>query len=144
MHYYAYGSLLNRDLLRVLCPTARPLGTASIAHHTLCFTGRSETWGGGTATIRLAPAQRLWGALYEIDAAGREQIERSGAVDGYVWAFTPVEDASGALVRAGLLVKVRDLQPAEPSPEYLEVLKAGWAQWGLDTETLLRQALERR
>lgn len=138
MLYFAYGSLVNREKLLELCPTARPLRAARITHHALCFTGQSQTWGGGTATIGLAPACSLWGGLYEIDEEGRARVEASGSPDGYVWAFTRVEDANDEGEKVGLLVKVRDLERAEPSSVYLEVLTSGWLQWGLDPEGMLR------
>ncbi len=139
MLYFAYGSLVNRDQLLALCPTAKPLGTARIPDHALCFTGHSAVWGGGTATIGLAPTAELWGALYEIDAAGRDRIERSGQSDGYVWSVTQVENSNGERIQTGILVKVRDLKRTTPSDAYLEVLRAGWAQWGLDPNAMLRK-----
>jgi hypothetical protein len=140
MYYFAYGSLVNRERLIELSPSAAPDRVARIPHHALCFTGRSQAWGGGTATIGLAPNCDLWGALYEIDDAGRAAVERSGGSDGYVWAFTAVEDESGERIRAGILIKVRDFQRSDPSEAYLEVLKNGWRQWGLDPESILQHA----
>ena len=138
MLYFAYGSLVNRDQLKKLAPSAVPVGPARIHNHALCFTGNSETWGGGTATIGLAPNQDLWGALYDVDDDGRAAVERSGMPDGYVWAFTSVADEAGERVQSGLLVKVRDLERRDPSSAYLEVLKAGWSSWGLDPQALLQ------
>lgn len=138
MLFFAYGSLLNQNRLREVCATAIPLEVAKIPHHSLCFTGHSRAWGGGTATIGLSPGRNLWGALYEVDAAGRRAIERSGEEDGYVWSFTPVELAEGELLTPGMLVKVRGLERSAPSQAYLDVLRSGWQQWGLDPETILR------
>jgi hypothetical protein len=134
--YFAYETLVNRDRMRDVCPRARPVTAARIPDHGLCFTGRSAEWGGGLATIGLAPTRDLWGGLYEIDERGRAEIEKVGAGDGYVWAFTTVLSEAGERVRAGLLVKVRDLEPAEPSETYLEVLRTGWRQWGIDPEII--------
>jgi hypothetical protein len=139
MFYFAFGSLLDQERLRELSPTAFPLRRAKIPHHALCFTGCSQAWGGGTATIGLAPNRDLWGGLYEIDEEGRAAIERSGAEDGYVWAFTLVEDIHGEAVTAGVLVKVRNLERSPPSDLYLEALKAGWLQWGLDPKEMLKE-----
>ena len=138
MLYFAYGSLVNQEKLAELAPTARPLTAARIPQHALCFTGPSENWGGGTATIGLAPACDLWGGLYEVDEEGRAAIEASGEPDGYVWAFTSVEDTDDERRSAGLLVKIRDFARTEPSSAYLEVLTSGWVQWGLDPELILR------
>lgn len=137
MYYFAYGSLVNRERLLQLCPTARVLQTARIPHHSLCFTGSSKIWGGGTATIGLAPNRYLWGGLYEVDEEGRGAIEESGLADGYVWAFTDVEEAGGERTRSGLLIKVRDFERNDPAEAYLDVLKGGWRQWGFDPERLL-------
>jgi hypothetical protein len=137
MYYFAYGSLLNRDRIAELSSTARPASTGRIPHHALCYTGHSQRWGGGTATIGLAPASYLWGGVYEIDETGRAAIENSGADDGYAWAVTGVETGDGERLRVGMLVKVRDFERVDPSAAYLEVLKAGWRQWGLDPKIVL-------
>lgn len=137
MYYFAYGSLLNRERLLHLCPTARVLQRAGIPHHSLCFAGSSVVWGGGTATIGLVPNRYLRGGLYEVDEAGRQAIEESGLADGYVWAFTGVENPGGERIRTGLLIKVRGLERNDPAEAYLDLLKAGWRQWGFDPEALL-------
>jgi hypothetical protein len=132
MLYFAYGSLLDPAQMEGLCPDARRVGAGRIPHHALCFTGKSERWGGGTATIGLAPNRDLWGALYEIDDACRATVERSGAADGYVWSFTSIEGPDGERLDAGVLCKVRDLERHPPSDRYLAVLESGWEEWGLD------------
>lgn len=141
MLYFAYGSLVNQDRIRELCPKVKPLRTAKIPDHSLCFTGHSDVWGGGTATIGLAPNRDLWGGLYEIDGPGRIAVVSSGEDDGYVWATTSVEDVRGAEVATGMLIKVRDLERIAPSERYLDVLRVGWKQWGIDAEAQLRDAL---
>ena len=132
MLYFAYGSLLDKKRCSELCPTARPVGTAKVPHHSLRFTGASKVWEGGTATIGEAAGSDVWGGLYEIDEAGRRAIERSGEDDGYVWAFTSVESGDGARIQVGTLVKVRDFEDREPSKKYLKALRAGWKEWGLE------------
>lgn len=132
MNYFAYGSLMSRARLAELCPAAKPLHAATIPNHRLAFLGRSEQWGGGTAAISLATGRQVWGGVYEIDDECRAAIERSGAPDGYVWAWTQVEDESGVRKRVGLLVKVRGMDEAPPSAKYLDVLRRAWEEWGRD------------
>ncbi|HSG81399.1 MAG TPA: gamma-glutamylcyclotransferase family protein [Gemmatimonadota bacterium] len=136
--FFAYGSLVNPEALAELCTVAKPLGTARIPHHALYFTGHSQRWGGATATIGLAPNTDLWGALYEIDAAGRAAIERAGGLDDYVWAFTAVNDGNGGQATAGVMCKVRNFERRPPSASYLELLQAGWEYWGLDGNRMLQ------
>lgn len=137
MIYFTYGSLLARERMAELSPGATPLTTAMIPHHGLCLTGHSKVWGGGTATITAATGREVWGGLYEIDPAGRAAVEIAGDAEGYVWCFTRVMKSDGERMRAGLLVKVRDLEVSSPSDEYLAVLRAGWAEWGLAPQELL-------
>ena len=132
MIYFAYGSNMHRARIAEACASARPLRVARIPNHSVIFTGRSASWGGGTATIGLAAKRDLWGALYEIDKACRTQLEADGRGDGYVWTWTYVIDGEGERVRAGMLIKVRDLEQTTPAPEYLELLKEAWRQWDLD------------
>jgi hypothetical protein len=138
MIYFAYGSNMHRARIAETCASARPLRPARIPNHSVIFTGRSGTWGGGTATIGLAANRDLWGALYEIDEECRSRLEAKGLEDGYVWTWTYVIDGEDERVRAGVLVKVRDLEQTTPSPEYLELLKEAWRQWDLDPAGPLR------
>ena len=134
MLYFAYGSMMDRERLTELCPEAKPVSAARIPHHAVAFTGHSSEWGGGTATIALKVGSNLWGALYEIDPGSSALLAGSHTADGYVWSWTAVETSDGAQVHAGLLVKIRDLEPTAPSPDYLAAMKEGYKQWGLDPE----------
>ena len=131
MIYFGYGPEMARERMSEICPDARPLEPARLPHHRVTFTGRSERWGGGVATITLAVGHDLWGALYEIDESCRGRIERLGEEMGYVWSWTDVLRGEDERVRAGTLIKVRELEATTPSPKYLEALRLAWRQWNV-------------
>ena len=136
MRYFAYGSLLSRARMSDLCPDADPLFPARIPHHRISFTGNSAQWKGGTATVALATGSELWGGVYEIEADCRGAVEAHGREENYAWSWTSVESMEGERQRVGLLVKVRDLNPSEPSSEYLKAVEEGRRDWGLDAADL--------
>ena len=137
MKYFAYGSLLSRKRMSDLCPGADPLFPARIPHHRIAFTGRSDAWEGGTATVVLASGDELWGGVYEIGPECRAAIQGHGREEGYAWSWTTVETAEGERVKVGLLVKVRELSVSEPSASYLQAVQQGRRDWGLDTGDLI-------
>ncbi|MBI4513450.1 MAG: gamma-glutamylcyclotransferase [Gemmatimonadetes bacterium] len=139
--YFAYGSNLSRRQMQERCPGARALYRARIPHHRLGFTGASESWGGGTATIVLAPGEDLWGAVYEVD---EECLETLGAREGLAYALSQTEclQEDGGRLRPYLFVKVRDLEERPPSERYVEVIRRGFEDWGLDPR-LLDRAVDR-
>lgn len=139
--YFAYGSNLNRRQMGERCPGARPLYRARIPDHRLGFTGTSQAWGGGTATIILAPGEDLWGAVYEVDEACLGTLS-DWEGPAYALSATECLTQEGERVRAHLFVKIRELDERPPSERYVEVIRGGFADWGLDPQ-LLDRAVDR-
>lgn len=135
--YFAFGSNLSRRLLRDRCAGARPLERAHLSDHRLGFAGHSDAWGGGTATILLAPGEKLWGGLYEVD---EECLHTLAAQEGSAYALsrTGCFKEDGTRAWAYLLVKVRDLGERAPSERYVETIRRGYRDWELDPAALER------
>lgn len=135
--YFAYASNLSRAQMTERCPAARPLARAFIPDHRLGFVGHSESWGGGTATILLAPGTTLWGALYDVDESCLQELgRREGAA--YVGSRTSVLDEDGRHMHVFLFVRARDFEERPPSERYVETIRRGYADWDLDTAALDR------
>ncbi|MGH7545279.1 MAG: gamma-glutamylcyclotransferase family protein [Gemmatimonadota bacterium] len=135
--YFAYASNLSRAQMTERCPAARAVGRAYIPDHRLGFVGHSESWGGGTATILLAPGAALWGALYDVDASCVEELaRREGAA--YVGSRTSVLGEDGRRTHVFLFVRARDFEEHPPSERYVETIRRGYADWDLDAAALDR------
>jgi gamma-glutamylcyclotransferase (GGCT)/AIG2-like uncharacterized protein YtfP len=84
IRYFAYGSNMSADVMDRLCPGHRFLGAAQLPGHRLAFTRRSIRTGTGVADAVPAEGHALWGALYEVDAAGLAALDEK---EGNGWAY---------------------------------------------------------
>lgn len=135
--YFAYASNLSRAQMTERCPGAQAVERARIPDHRLGFVGHSGSWGGATATILLAPGETLWGALYEVDEACLDELgRREGAA--YTLSRTQVVREDGSRTRVFLFVRVREFDERPPSEHYVQTIRRGYADWGLDTGGLDR------
>ena len=66
MLYFAYGSNMNWEQMKVRCPSARFVGVALLRDHRIAFTRRSVTRGCGVVDVVADVGRRLWGVVYEI------------------------------------------------------------------------------
>jgi gamma-glutamylcyclotransferase len=130
--YFAYGSNLSSAQMHASCPGHRFLGPARLDGRRLEFRRRSRRWGGGAADIAVAPAESVWGALYELPDGAVDALDaREGA--GFAYRRIEVEvDRDGERV-AAVAYEVADKEPAElpPTAGYVEALIGGARERGL-------------
>jgi gamma-glutamylcyclotransferase (GGCT)/AIG2-like uncharacterized protein YtfP len=116
-------------------PGHRCLGAAELPEHRLAFTRRSLRTGSGVADVLPAPGERVWGALYELDAAGLAAID---AKEGRGWAYerrtVHVLLAGARLAAFAYAVISPDAAHVQPSREYLQALLAGARERGLPAD----------
>jgi gamma-glutamylcyclotransferase (GGCT)/AIG2-like uncharacterized protein YtfP len=89
--YFAYGSNLSSERIRQpdRAPSARVLGTASLARHVLAWHKRGADGSGKCTVCRTeSRSDGVWGVLWEIDA---EDVPRLDAVEGPGYERVEVE-----------------------------------------------------
>ena len=135
--YFGFGSNLEAARLQIHCPSARFLTTAQLADHRLAFSIESKnTWHGGVANIRPEPGSAVWGALWMIDEAHSEPLDRQEGLfrdpPAYRRIRVELETANGDLVTCRSY-EVADPHPDGylPSPAYLETMLRGARAIGL-------------
>jgi len=119
--YFAYGSNMASARLLARVPSARALGAARLAD----FAWRCNKRGAdGTAKANLerAAGAETWGALYELDAAAFEELDR--VEGGYERVAVEVEHA-GVARRAHTYVSDRRSDGEGPASWYLALVVAG-------------------
>lgn len=79
--YFAYGSNLLEERLAVRCPTARPLGLASVAGRRLAFQAKSFDGSGKATLIAGEETDVVHGRLYDIDLGDRAALDRAEGAD---------------------------------------------------------------
>lgn len=89
MHYFAYGNLMDIDLMQSSCPSARPVAVARLDGYELRFVKCTDTAHGGCTLIE-DPAAVTWGVHYEMSEQDRAALDDSAGVKERRWALKPV------------------------------------------------------
>jgi gamma-glutamylcyclotransferase (GGCT)/AIG2-like uncharacterized protein YtfP len=149
--YFAYGSNLNKEDLQDWClkegrpyPLGEKIGNAYLADMQLVFNYDSKRRKGGALNIRHRLGQATPGVLYKIDAEGWETLDiREGAPNVYkhldVMALTEdgrEYDAATYQVHSSMT----EGGFVKPGPEYLQVLKKGLSDHGINERMLMAVA----
>jgi gamma-glutamylcyclotransferase (GGCT)/AIG2-like uncharacterized protein YtfP len=126
MLYFAYGSNMERQAMRALCPKSQPLGLARLAKHRIFVMEE------GYASVRPDAGAMVHGVLYELalsDVPGLDRYEE--VVRGLYRKVTqPVLRAGAAPVRAMIYVG-QSRNEAIPKPDYWRSILAAARDWAL-------------
>jgi gamma-glutamylcyclotransferase (GGCT)/AIG2-like uncharacterized protein YtfP len=152
MLYFAYGSNLDPEQMRIRCPGHRVVGLAELRDHRLTFPLTSHDWGGGVASVGLAHGESVWGAVYELSAADLATLDR---YEGYRGPgdqhnLYDRETVSVQLVRAddgsfprrlqAWIYVARPANPSPPSRRYLDAILRGARHHRLPDEVVAKLA----
>ena len=132
--YIAYGSNLNIGQMRHRCPDARLLTTGFLKNWTLDFRG-SKT--GSYATIHRQKDSLVPVALWEISARDEKYLDRYEGFPRFyqkqnVYAFT----SNGKKIKGMVYVMRSDARLGQPSDYYIETIRQGYIDTGLDSDYL--------
>ena len=78
--YFAYGSNLLTDRIRINNPSARVRSIALLRNHKLDFNNLSKKWGGAVATIIPHKEELVWGVLWELDMEHQATLDKQEGV----------------------------------------------------------------
>ena len=137
MLYFAYGSNLDPDQMRVRAPDARVVGLGLLRDYRLTFPLRSLSWGGGAAGVTHAHGGEVWGVLYELSDSDLASLD---AHEGWHGAgnhhntydrdlatvdLTRPDDGSVPRRVRATTYFARNLNPTPPTREYLDAMLRG-------------------
>ena len=130
--YFAYGSNMDVEAMRMRCPRSKPLGPARLARH------RFFIMQGGYASVTRDPRRDVHGVLWDLALADVRPLDAYEDVQGglYRKVMQPVLRGQGASARA-LVYVGGSSTPAAPLPGYMESVLAAARQWNFP-ETYLR------
>lgn len=129
MLYFAYGALLDPDLLHQVAPTAKFLFIAHLPETRLTFPIAS-----GLPSVEPATGHTVWGGVFEVSGTDSAAIAAAEADEGRV----PRSDMR-AVDRAGNKYDVVTYHYPDggadntPSPSYMERVVKGARHWRLPT-----------
>ena len=152
MYYFAYGSNLDPDQMRVRCPDHKVVGLAALRDHKLSFPLMNPEWGGGVAGLAVSHGAVLWGVVYELSDADIAALDQHEGFVGegspnnvydreamWVELKRPDDGSIPRRIRAATYVP-RQVNPARPSPRYIEAILRGARHHRLPDEYVARLA----
>src|SRR6266540_5292830 len=125
MLYFAYGSNMDPEQMRVRAPGAVGLGAGLLSGWRLTFTRDSPGWGGGVGHIEPSPGDEVWGVLWEVGddhLASLDEYE-GVAVGMYERSSVPVSFDGGDVDAVVYMANPRGYKP--PSKRYVAALVRG-------------------
>lgn len=133
-YYFAYGSNLNIGQMAQRCPSAEPIGAATLRGFRLVFRG--------VADVIESDGDTVTGGVWEITGRDLEALDRyEGFPHLYGRRRIEVELESGETVDA-LVYTMKRGGFGAPSPYYYETIREGYGNFGLsDYRSLMLTAL---
>jgi gamma-glutamylcyclotransferase (GGCT)/AIG2-like uncharacterized protein YtfP len=122
--YFAYGSNMNRDAMRLRCPGSRPMSRARLARHKLFIMKP------GYASVKRDPRADVHGVLYEVALSDIPRLDRYEDVGRGLYAKVTqsVLREAGSAVRA-LLYVGNSTSEGRPAAAYLHEIVAAAKDW---------------
>lgn len=138
-YYLAYGSNLNVRQMRMRCPTARMIGTATLENYRLMFKG-SKT--GSYLTIEPEEGCSVPVGVWEVSARDELALDR---YEGYPTFYykkeleLPITGIVTGKVRqrnAFVYIMHEERQLGVPSNLYMRICMEGYSDFGFDYDVL--------
>lgn len=152
--YFAFGSNLLTDRIRINNPSAEKVAVAKLSGYRLCFGMYSERWCGAVASIIPCDDSHVWGVVWRLDEQHRESLDRQEGV--HCAEYTPISVTVTS--REGNVLQCRSYQlvippslsatgnctptsssgscdkHSAPSAVYMRVIRSGAVEHALPTE----------
>lgn len=135
MIYFAFGSNMDPEQMKLRCPSHRVLDRAYLQDFDLCFPRRSPKRKCATAGIVPAQGKGVWGVLYELEASDQASLHKA---EGYGHGRAPEKNrhsleeievregsSEGAVISAHTYRARPDGTGALPSSGYMKHLIDG-------------------
>ncbi|KAK7864296.1 hypothetical protein R5R35_009552 [Gryllus longicercus] len=117
--YFAYGSNLLAERLRINNPSAERVAAARLDGYRLDFGYMSPRWGGHAATVVPQPGRVVWGAVWSVGQEHLDDLDRQEGVQSGVYVPIQVDVHSSDGRKLHCRSYHLQEQPPTPLPEGL-------------------------
>lgn len=126
MHYFAYGNLLDIDLMRRVCPSARAVGVMRLDGFEIGFAKCADPSQAG-CTLDAAPGATMWGVQYELSDEDMAALDKAAGVAFGHWVHktVTVHDLDGNAVETTTYVIPQTSGPHSPPDSYVAPIYKG-------------------
>lgn len=136
--YIAYGSNLNKEQMTYRCPTAEPMGVATLKDHKLVFQGRPY---GAHANVIPAKGEEVPVAIWEITAKDEANLDIYEGVRGGYYTKEYMEIEVNGEMREALIYIMTPNPYGIPTDEYLQTIAEGYIDFDLPISILNEAAI---
>ncbi|MCL4189989.1 MAG: gamma-glutamylcyclotransferase [Rhodobacteraceae bacterium] len=132
MRYFAYCNLMDIELMRSVCPSARAIAVARLPDHEMRFAKCSDPAHGGCTLARVEGAE-TWGVHYELSDEDMAALDASAGIAEGRWAHKPVIvlTPSGQAIESVTYHIPNDSGPHAPTESYVGPIHRGAKALGL-------------
>jgi hypothetical protein len=126
MLHFAYGSNMDRAIMRTYAPAASPLGVAVLADHRFIISAD------GYASVEAARAHAVYGVLWRLTARDRVTLDawENLAAGMYCARYLPVRRSPWRRQALVYVARRRGFF-GRPKPGYMELVLAAARAWNL-------------
>lgn len=125
MLYFAYGSNMDRGIMRKYAPCAEPIGVASLAAYRFIITAD------GYASVEPTRAHTVHGVLWRLTPRDRVTLDAWENVACGHYSAATLAVISGGRRRPVLVYVARRQRHGRPKRGYMELVLAAAEQWHL-------------
>lgn len=111
--YFAYGSNLLSHRIHINNPSAERAGIGYLKDYQISFVTYSKRWKGASATIVPKESKVVWGALWQVDRADLEHLDRQEGVHENIYRALEID----VFLPSGEKVNARTYQQTANPPD---------------------------
>lgn len=101
MHYFAYGNLLDKELMQKLAPSARPVSVARLDGYELGFAACAKDPETGGCTLNPREGASMWGVNYELSDEDMAALDEAAHVpDNWQHIEVSITDQHGKTIQS--------------------------------------------
>jgi cation transport regulator ChaC len=123
--YFAYGSNMNRALMRRLCAQAEPVGTATLGGYRFIITTD------GFASIVPHAGGSVHGVLWKLSARDISALNAYEGLDSGLYTTITLPVRKGGRRFAAMVYVARSRSEGRPKPGYLDCVLQAAREWNL-------------
>ena len=131
MLHFAYGSNMDRAVMRRHAPSATALGVATLAGHRFVITAD------GYASVEPARASAVYGVLWKLTARDRATLDRWESTASGQYRAERLSVRSVQSLHPALVYVARRRPAGRPKAGYMELVIAAARAWGLPADYIV-------
>ncbi len=134
IYYFAYGSNLNHEQMKLRCPDSRYIGTAELPNYLMVFRGNFR--GNGVANIEEFDGFSVSGCVWEISENDEANLDKYEGFPHLYQKIYKMVEVNGKSFLVMIYVINKGFSIVAPGDEYLNIIRTGYSDCGLPLEKL--------